>query len=261
MADLYKYKIYCETESAWVTKWAEEELTVCPNNNTHTVTSGSVSIIEQMLDEGPKMLDGRPIVRADSRPYNTQTYFTMSGDTVSGIGDGSELVWDFSNDDDICYSSDFENCPTIASGYKAKRMDIWFNEPIYLKDGSTYFQNACFNCHVSMYITIPAGNYYPNDVGAIPAAALGLYGDQMYAYASKDVFYSCYVMRHHMVGDCTIGDELNAEGAQMDALPPGWYITGLIVCPENCNTFKGFSSLELYREHSVILPGGSLGGE
>lgn len=232
------------------------------NNGTVDLEPGvAIRYISLQKHLNPISPDGKEMIRADSRPEGTQTYFTMTGDTVSGIGDGSGLVWDFSNDDDICDASDFENCPTIASGYKAKRMDIWFNEPIYLKDGTLYFQNACFDCYVSMYVTVPAGNYYPNDAGEIPAVALGLSGDQMYAYASKDVLFSCYVMKHHMMGDCTIGDELNAEGAQLDPLPSGWYITGLIICPDDCDTFRGFASLELYREYSVVLPGGVLGGE
>ena len=223
--------------------------------------SGSVSVIDQVLDTGPTMSDGRPIVRADTRPMDTQTYFTMVGDTASGIGDGGLLLWDFSNSDDMYNSDDYENGPTIASGYKAKLMELWFNDPIYLKDGTLYFQDACFDCHVSMYVVVPAGNYYPNDVGSIPASALGLPGDQMYAYASKKVMYSCYLMKHRMMGDCTMGDELNAEGAQLDAMPVGWMITGIVVCPEGCSSFKGFGSLELYREHSVVLPGGMPGGE
>ena len=209
----------------------------------------------------PTSPDGKEIIRADTRPIGTQTYFTMVGDTVSGIGDGASLTWDFSNEDNLYDSSQIENGPTVASGYKAKRMDIWFNNPVYLKDGTLYFQNACFDCHVSMFVTVPAGNYYPNDAGSIPASALGLSGDQMYAYASKDVLYSCYVMKHHMMGDCTMGDELNAEGAQMDAIPAGWLVTGIIICPESCNDFRGFGSLELYRQHSVVLPGGAPGGE
>jgi hypothetical protein len=43
---VHKYNIYCTTESAWVSTWAETEPTVCPNNNGHTINSGSISIVE-----------------------------------------------------------------------------------------------------------------------------------------------------------------------------------------------------------------------
>lgn len=213
--------------------------------------------------EPPVMADGRPIVRADTRPLGTQTYFTMTGDTVSGIGDGTCIKWDFSNSD---YDYDFdnptvENAPTVASGFKAKKINISFNEYVYLKDGTIYFQNADFESNVFMYITVPPGNYYPNAAGEIPASALGLPGDQMYAYATDDVFYACYVNHHHMMGDCNMGDELNAEGAQIEPVPIGWYVTCFVVCPEDNTTFRGFASLEMYRPHTIVLPGGALGGE
>lgn len=219
---------------------------------------------EKLPDEGPPtMADGRPLVRADTRPMGTQTYFTMSGDTVSGIGDGQCLKWDFSNNEnDYDFENPtIENPPPVASGFKAKKINIWFNELVYLKDGAMYFQNADFNTSVYMYITVPPGNYYPNAAGPIPASSLGLPGDQMYAYATNDVLYACYVNDHHMMGDCTMGDELNAEGAQIDPIPIGWYITSFIICPEDNTTFKGSASLEMYRPHTVVLPGGALGGE
>lgn len=208
----------------------------------------------------PTMSDGRPIVRADTRPLNTQTYFTMVGDTVSGIGDGTPMCWDFSNNDDIYNPDALENGPTIASGFKAKRIDLWFNEEIYLKDGTIYFLDATFGTNLSMYITVPAGNYYPHSNGSIPASALGLPGDGKYEYAVKDVLFASYVMRHHMLGDCPMGDELNAEGAQVEGIPIGWYITGLIITNEDNNSFKGCGSLEMYRPHTIVFADGTFGG-
>lgn len=209
----------------------------------------------------PIMSDGRPLVRADTRPLETQTYFTMSGDTTSGIGDGKTLIWDFSDDEDVYDPNDYENGPTVASGMKCKVMEVWFNDPAYLKDGTLYFQNASFGSFASMYVVVPTGNYYPNDAGSIPASALGLPGDQMYAYSYKKVLFAAYVMKHHMVGDCPMGDELNAEGAQVDPIPAGWYVIGLICTDEDNNSFRGFGSLEMYRAHTVVLPGGAPGGE
>jgi len=210
----------------------------------------------------PIMEDGRPLVRADTRPLETQTYFTSVGDTEDGIGDGDSLMWDFSSDLDIYDEGSLENGPTVASGYKAKRFDIWFNEPVYLKDGTMYFVNAPFGSYISMYITIPAGNFYPNASGTYTSAMLGLSGDDMYAYATKDVLYASYVMKHGMIDSCTMGDELNAEGAQVDAMPAGWHITGIVVTPEEgSENFKGFGSLELYRQYTCVLPGGAKGGE
>jgi len=58
-----------------------------------------------------------------------------------------------------------------------------------------------------------------------------------------------------MYGNCPMGDELNAEGASVNAVPPGWHICGLIVTPDSDSVSKGCGELELYRCHTVILPG------
>lgn len=42
MTTVNKYRIYCNTENAWVETWAESEPTVCPNNNGHSVNNNSV---------------------------------------------------------------------------------------------------------------------------------------------------------------------------------------------------------------------------
>lgn len=73
MDDIYKYRIYCETESAWVTTWAGEEPTICPNNVVHTISSGSIVIIEdwaaiQQLPEYRYVVD-------DSESQTTNTAF------------------------------------------------------------------------------------------------------------------------------------------------------------------------------------------
>lgn len=197
----------------------------------------------------PHMEDGRPIVRSDTRPLDTQTYFTDAGDSDNNIGDGVELRWDFSNDDDLYTGSE------VPSGYKAKEIKIKFLCPVYLKDGAVYFFDAPWGSYLQMDIMAPSGSYYPNPAGAIPASALGLSGNKMYSYASEDTVVHRYTNKHFVHGDCPMGDELNAEGCMIEALPIGWYIRGLIVTLDDDNLSKGYSSLEMYRCHSIILPG------
>jgi hypothetical protein len=199
----------------------------------------------------PAMDDGRPIVRADTRPLDCQTYFTMAGDTASGIGDGTVLKWDFSNDDDI---SELDYCPT-PSGFKTKHIEMTFIDPLYLKDGSLYFFDAPWGSHCGMHVVVPAGNYYPNDHGSIPASALGLSGTDMYSYASVDTLFINYVNQHHMYGSCPMGDEMNAEGAAVEAIPVGWKLVGHITTLSGDNTSKGFASFECYRCRTVLLEG------
>ena len=200
-------------------------------------------------DVAPTMDDGRPIVRSDSRPLGTETYFTMAGDDSTGIGSGVAMVWDFSNNDDI-----YEG-PEVPSGFKAKKLSMSFHCPVNLKDGTVYFFNAPWGCYINMFVGIPANSYYPNPAGTIPASALGLSGNNMYAYTTEDIAYQCYLNRHFMYGDCPMGDELNAEGAAVNAIPVGWKVCGLIVTPDSDNVGKGYGSLEMYRCHTMLLPG------
>jgi len=229
------------------------------------LSSGEVAILDGIVAahtgaitsevDAPRMADGRPIIRADTRPLGTQTYFTMAGDdTVNEVlGNGNQMVWDFTNDDDLYDPNEFENPITVASGMKAKFIDLFFFHNVYMKDGAIYFFDAPWGAYCEMYIVVPAGTYYPHPDGPIPASALGLHGDGKYAHSTKRVLYATYVQKHHMYRDCPMGDELNAEGAATDPIPPTWSISALIVCPEATPTLKGYGSFEVYRTTIGLL--------
>jgi hypothetical protein len=203
------------------------------------------------IDPSPRMPDGRPIVRADTRPLNTMTVFTSSGDDSTSIGGGVMLKWDFSNTDDE-YTG-----PEVPAGFKCKQILISFHCPVYMKDGTMYFFKAPWGASVQMSIAVPPGQYYPNPKGSIPAAALGLQNDdRMFSNSGSDIVpIQVYVDNHPMYGDCPMGDEFNAEGCAIDALPVGWYVRALIFCPEANTEFKGYGDIELYRCHTCLLPG------
>jgi len=203
------------------------------------------------VDPTPRMPDGRPIVRSDTRPLNTMTVFTTAGDDSTSFGGGPAIRWDFSNNDDL-YTG-----PEVPPGYKCKQLLLTFHCPVYLKDGSMYFFNAPWGAKVRMEVAVPPGQYYPNPAGNIPAAALGLQNDdRMFSNSGSDIVpIQVYVPGHYMYGDCPMGDEFNAEGSAIDAIPPGWYSRCLILCPEGDNSFKGYGILELYRCHTCLLPG------
>jgi len=42
------YRIWCITEGIYVTGWSETELTVCPNNNEHTIDETKTALIETL---------------------------------------------------------------------------------------------------------------------------------------------------------------------------------------------------------------------
>lgn len=196
----------------------------------------------------PRMPDGREIIRADTRPLGTQTIFTMAGDST-GVGDGQIMIWDFGNSD-----NDYEG-DEVPAGYKCKRIVMTFTNEVYLKDGTVYFFDAPWGSYCDFFVEVPQGRYYPNSFGNIPASALGLSGSQMYSYADKDIKFACFVNKHHMYKDCPMGDELNAEGCQLEPVPVGWLLVAYIYTPESDFSLKGYGSFEMYRTRTTILPG------
>jgi len=238
MTDVFKYRIYCITESQYVYSWAEEEPTTCPNNTEHTIDANSITIVEYHVDKGPTMGDGRPIVRSDSRPIGYSTMFTMTGDTASGIGDGKDILWDFSNDDDLTASG------TWPEGYKSKCIYLNFLDPVYVKEGCLYFHNAKKGSYVNFSIICPSGQYYLDRDG-YPVQAV------------EDTVIVRYVNNHHFYGDCPMGDELNTESATENAIPVNYRLCVEVFVPENDNDSYGYGELEVYRARTYLLPGES----
>jgi hypothetical protein len=46
MTTLYKYRIYCTTDSKYEYVWAEEEPTTCPTDTAHTIDSNNITIVD-----------------------------------------------------------------------------------------------------------------------------------------------------------------------------------------------------------------------
>ncbi len=55
MTTLYKYRIYCITDSKYEYIWAETEPTTCPTNTAHTIDSNSITIVETREPEEIKI--------------------------------------------------------------------------------------------------------------------------------------------------------------------------------------------------------------
>lgn len=52
MTTVYKYKVFCQTENAWVENWTTtpESISTCPTNSSHTITSNSVTVLEEISE-------------------------------------------------------------------------------------------------------------------------------------------------------------------------------------------------------------------
>lgn len=192
-------------------------------------------VLERVIP--PRTADNKEIVRADSRPSGTNTYFTCSGDNAT-IGGGKKLFWDFSNsDDDVSVG--------VPIGFKRKAIDISFSENVYMKEGSFYFFDALKGSYGSMLVICPVGNYY-YDHNGIPQLA------------AEDVPLVRFVNEHFFTGSCPMGDELNTEGAQENPIPPNYKLRIEITVSDTDNLSYGWVSLELYRARTILLPGESV---
>lgn len=159
--------------------------------------------------------EGKIFVRAESRQTDKTTYFTCIGDNT-GIGDGKVIEWDFSNSND-----DVESPP---SGYKQKKIVFKFSDPIQLKDGSVYWLNAIKGSYLDVYI------YHP----------------------TYEQYIQHYVIGHRMLGDCSVGDELNTEAAS-EEIPAGLEFHLFVTVPDTTGytNFHGHVSVEANRETTV----------
>jgi hypothetical protein len=66
MANWNRYRIYCETEAAWVPTQADSPPTVCPNNPGHTVTAGSAVQLDSKRVILVPDADGQGILGGDA---------------------------------------------------------------------------------------------------------------------------------------------------------------------------------------------------
>ena len=214
------------------------------NNGTQDLDKYSaVRYISLQSHLNPISLDGKEVIKAESRPPGMQTSFTMSGDNLI-FGDGTKMVWDFSNNDDIVSSDStslilFNN--PLPSGHKRKLLRIKFNDPVYIKEGSLYFYDAPFGFYVDMSVVCPINNYYRDRSGQIQLA-------------TNNVVVSHYVNHYRVCGTCTCGHTMLAETCQELAIPTNYEVWAEITTLIDDNISKGFGCFTLYRGRTAILP-------
>jgi hypothetical protein len=141
------------------------------------------------------------------------------------------MEWDFSNSDDQV---------TPPTGYKRKRMDLTFIDPIYIKEGTLYFHNAPKGCYGDCYVICPTGGWYYTNAGALVQAA-----------EPTNILH--YVNKHPMQGSVPMGDELNTEETQINPILPGYILRIEVTTPDSDVTSNGVVEFESFRGRTVIL--------
>lgn len=88
MGELIKYRIWCNTENAYVTtEYLESPPTKCPNNNTHEVDLNKIDVSFSYTVPSPTTVDGKPRFQQTPRPLGTKTHFTSIGDDITDSND------------------------------------------------------------------------------------------------------------------------------------------------------------------------------
>jgi len=168
MADVYKYRFWCNTEGIPVEVWSETEPTQCPNNEAHTIDEDSITIINQMVENAPTDISGKQWVHETARPFGAKINFTGAGDDpsdVHDIGGGDRFKLNH------------------VSGQAAEHsMTGYFNcveNQSYIHEGYIMWKNCNFD-YISAYFVPRVCQYEGADSTAV--SPYFLYGDMILPY-------------------------------------------------------------------------------
>ena len=187
---------------------------------------------------------GKAIVRTDSRRQDYDIMFTGAGDDATlGIGNGTVLRWDFSNE---------QNVTTLPNGFKQQSIEFSFIDTTYIKDGMIYFFSAPKESYLDFYFNCPKNYpYMPKTVD--PATADVVWGELK--FATQDTVIGHWANHLLMEGDCPMGNEMATEATADIPTPPYITFTCTVSVPPvfGWENFHGHINLQVYRGRTVIL--------
>jgi len=138
---IYKYRVWCSTDSKWVETWEATTPTHCSENNTHTIDTAKTSIIDQVSEMIPTSDAGHKlIVHSTPRPMTDNntlySYWTGSGDDVVNhiIGGGPPIIFSLT-----------VGVPSVAIDVE---FDMTFGN-VYIHEGAFLWKNASVGDYVS----------------------------------------------------------------------------------------------------------------
>lgn len=187
-------------------------------------------------------VDGREIVKSSSIPFNTQTCFTMVGDSSVGIGDGNKMEWNASSDNWITDSSSPYIIYPLPDGFKRSIMRLRFNDPVYIKEGALFYWGVQKGTYVDFIVVCPQGQYYYNR-------------NKEVNLATSHIPISHYAMHHFIYDTCPCGIYVNAETCQDIATPINYETWFCITVPQTDTSSFGFARFTLYRKRTSLYPG------
>lgn len=210
-------------------------------------TSAGVDLIRKI--QRPTEVDelGRWMVRSDSRKTGWDTVFQGAGDniTTGKIGDGTQFRFDFGAATDDTRWRTSENDTTVPDGFKRQRIDWYFSDWVYVKEGTIYFYNMPKGSYTNMWIIAPPNAFFTRKR---LDANLNL-KKIVYPVGNVEVPFVHWVVNYPMEGTASMGDELNTESAAENPAYPGIIWRAEFTIPESTNWEQahGHFSLEIYR--------------
>lgn len=167
--NLYKYRIWCETEVSWVYVWASETPTTCPNNNTHIIDPSKTVISQKKKDVGPVDVSDKPRVQQTSRKLGLRTMWSGIGDNpadLHSVGEGTQMtithiVGEPDPEDTYIDYNIVENETWLHEGYitwKDCNMDTLTLEMISRATATQAGTNTNYNLYGGSIIIPAAGN-------------------------------------------------------------------------------------------------------
>ena len=124
MTDIYKYRIYCETEEQYVEAWAAEPLTQCPNSAEHTANGETTQELD--IEKGilislvPGSTSNQSYTKLYSLNYDTNISGYLRRLRVNAYVDGDSTsfsikVFDFTNQITLIENTNIENTDAQAN--------------------------------------------------------------------------------------------------------------------------------------------------
>lgn len=154
MTTVNRYRIFCNTENAYVYTWDTSPPTSCPNNNTHTVDLDSVTLIESISEDTISMVSGlnsSSLSLAISGNFegeyeNVEKYTQMSIFVVSNANQHATLEVYFASNSSGTYMSK----RTVLIGDKKSSQHVFPVVANYSKIKVVANQGTTFNGYVQV---------------------------------------------------------------------------------------------------------------
>lgn len=158
MTVVNKYRIWCETEAAYVYEWAEAEPLDCPNDSAHSIDVTKTVIDEVVGDDSVDISEtrdelNRPYIRVDSRDDHDTTYFITRGDSWTavvgeavGTGDGATKIFSLDHKEVRNLTAKLDGVNVASSNVSADVSTfIDGNKNLHWADGEITFDTAPSN--------------------------------------------------------------------------------------------------------------------